>query len=94
MLAFRDYHSLIEVKRYVARFLMTIGGLTHLRGILHTEYNEFDSIIKPIHVWLKSLGVQFRVGASITDISLRDADGETIVTGSRSTMRRVVSSSL
>jgi len=56
-------------------------GLTHLRGILHTEYNEFDSIIKPIHVWLKSLGVQFRVGASITDISLRDADGETIVTG-------------
>ena len=81
MLAFRDYHSLIEVKRYVARFLMTIGGLTHLRGILHTEYNEFDSIIKPIHVWLKSLGVQFRVGASITDISLRDADGETIVTG-------------
>jgi len=33
MLAFRDYHSLIEVKRYVARFLMTIGGLTHLRGI-------------------------------------------------------------
>ena len=81
MLAFRDYHSLIEVKRYVARFLMTIGGLTHLRGILHTEYNEFDSIIKPIHVWLKSLGVEFRVGASVTDISLRDADGETIVTG-------------
>jgi len=37
MLAFRDYHSLIEVKRYVARFLMTIGGLTHLSGILHTE---------------------------------------------------------
>jgi len=31
--------SLIEVKRYVARFLMTIGGLTHLSGILHTEYN-------------------------------------------------------
>jgi len=27
------------------------------------------------------LGRQFRVGASITDISLRDADGETIVTG-------------
>ena len=81
MLAFRDYHSLIEIKRYVARFLMTIGGLTHLSGILHTEYNEFDSIIKPLHVWLKSLGVRFLVGATITDISLCDADGETIVTG-------------
>ena len=81
MLAFRDYHSLIEIKRYVARFLMTIGGLTHLTGILHTEYNEFNSIIKPIHVWLKSLGVQFRVGVTVTDIALHDSDGETVVTG-------------
>ena len=80
MLAFRDYHSLIEVKRYVARFLMTIGGLTHLSGILHTQYNEFDSIIKPIHVWLHSLGVQFRVAATITDMSIIDVNGETIVT--------------
>jgi oleate hydratase len=80
MLAFRDYHSLVEIKRYVARFLMTIGGLTNLSGILHTEYNEFDSIIKPIHVWLTSLGVRYRVGATVTDMSLRDADGETIVT--------------
>jgi oleate hydratase len=81
MLAFRDYHSLIEIKRYVARFLMTISGLTHLSGILHTQYNEFDSIIKPIHLWLTSLGVQFRVGATVTDITLRDSVGETVVTG-------------
>ena len=60
---------------------MTIGGLTQLRGILHTQYNEFDSIIKPIHVWLHSLGIQFRVGATITDMSLIDVDGKTIVTG-------------
>ena len=80
MLAFRHYHSLIEVKRYVARFLMTIGGLTQLRGILHTQYNEFNSIIKPIHVWLHSLGIQFRVAATVTDMSLIDVDGKTIVT--------------
>jgi len=80
MLAFRDYHSLIEIKRYVARFLMTIGGLTQLSDILHTQYNEFDSIIKPIHVWLSSLGVQFRVSATVADISLHDGNGETVVT--------------
>ena len=58
MLAFRDFHSLIEVKRYLARFMMYALGLTHLNGILHTEYNEYDSIIKPMQVWLQSLGVR------------------------------------
>ena len=81
MLAFRDYHALIEVKRYIGRFLMAIGGLTHLAGILHTEYNEYDSLIKPIAVWLRSLGVQFRVGTTIKDLTVEDAGGETVVTG-------------
>ena len=80
MLAFRDYHSLIEVKRYMARFLMTIGGLTHLQGILHTKFNEYDSLIKPIHAWLMSLGVQFRGGATVTDIATSDVAGETLAT--------------
>lgn len=80
MLAFRDYHSLIEVKRYVARFLMAIGGLTHLAGILHTEYNEYDSLIKPIAVWLASLGVRIRVGASVTDLAVTERAGETLAT--------------
>ena len=55
MLAFRDYHSLIEVKRYLARFMMYASGITHLSGILHTEYNEYDSIIKPMSsAWSRS----------------------------------------
>jgi len=81
MLAFRDYHSLIEVKRYVARFMMYASGLTHLTGILHTEYNEYDSIIKPMHVYLQSLGVRFQTGTSVVDIDVVDNAGETIVIG-------------
>ena len=41
MLAFREYHSLIEVKRYIARFMMKDYGMVWHRGILHTEYNEY-----------------------------------------------------
>jgi oleate hydratase len=78
MLAFRDYHSLIEVKRYVARFLMAIGGLTRLAGILHTEYNEYDSIIKPLAAWLASQGVRFRTRATVTHLAVVEADGETL----------------
>jgi oleate hydratase len=81
MLAFRDYHSIIEVKRYLTRFMMYAAGLTHLDGILHTEYNEYDSIIKPILVWLQSMGVQFRTETTVVDLDLADDPKEILVTG-------------
>jgi len=78
MLAFRDYNSLIEVRRYMARFLMKDYGMVWHRGILHTEYNEYDSIIKPMHVWLKGLGVRFRAATTVTDIATINEKGETV----------------
>jgi oleate hydratase len=81
MLAFREYHSIIEVKRYLARFMMYAPGITHLDGILHTEYNEYDSIIKPMQVWLQLLGVRFLTGTTVVDMDIVDNAGETIVTG-------------
>jgi oleate hydratase len=80
MLAFRDYHSLIEVRRYVLRFMMHDHSMIHLGGILHTEFNEYDSLIKPIHVWLQSLGVRFRTGTDVTDIGTQDIGSETVAT--------------
>lgn len=80
MLAFRDYHSLIEVRRYIMRFMMHDHSMTHLGGIIHTEYNEYDSVIKPVHVWLKSLGVRFRAGTTVTDIATQDTGGGTVAT--------------
>lgn len=79
-LAFREYHSLIEVRRYVKRFLMMDYGLPQNRGILHTEFNEYDSLIKPIQAWLASLGVQFSPETTITDIATSDIGGETLAT--------------
>jgi oleate hydratase len=81
MLAFSPWHSAIEFKRYVERFMMYAPGLAHLQGILHTEYNEFDSIIKPILVWLQAQGVQLRTAATVTDLRLVDHPGETVVAG-------------
>jgi oleate hydratase len=81
MLAFRDHHSLIEARRYVNRFAMYAADLINLRYILHTEYNEYDSIIKPLLVWLRSMGVQFRTNTTVVDIDLENKDKETVVTG-------------
>ncbi|MGO9358779.1 MAG: oleate hydratase [Xanthobacteraceae bacterium] len=81
MLAFRDFHSLIEVKRYLGRFMMYASGLTHLAGILHTEYNEYDSIVKPMQLWLRSMGVRFLTGTTVVDTEITEVADQTIVTG-------------
>ena len=61
--------------------MMYASGLTHLKGILHTEYNEYDSIIKPILIYLESQGVQFRTNTTVTDITVDNNLTETVVTG-------------
>lgn len=81
MLAFRDYHSLIEVKRYLSRFMMYASGITHLAGILHTEFNEYDSVIKPMLVYLQQLGVRFQTDTTVVDMDVVEEAGETVVTG-------------
>jgi oleate hydratase len=81
MLAFRDYHALIEVRRYIMRFMMHDHSMTRLGGILHTEFNEYDSIIKPMTVWLAAQGVQFCTGTTITNIATEVIGDETVATG-------------
>lgn len=70
MLAFKDYHSMIEMKRYMIRFIQFQPRMERLDGILHTKYNEFDSLIDPILHWLDAKGVTFVTAATITDLKM------------------------
>lgn len=72
MLAFKDYHSMIEMKRYMVRFIQFQPRMERLDGILHTKYNEFDSFIDPILHWLDHQGVRFVNDATITDLVMDD----------------------
>lgn len=72
MLAFKNYHSVLEVKRYLIRFIQHNPGIDRLQGILHTKYNEFDSIIKPIRAWLLDCGVTMRTNFHVDDINMTD----------------------
>lgn len=73
MLAFKDYHSMIEMKRYMIRFIQFQPGMERLDGILHTKYNEFDSVIDPILHWLTDKGVHFVHEATVTDLVMDDS---------------------
>ncbi|MGN0519114.1 MAG: oleate hydratase [Candidatus Fimenecus sp.] len=72
MLAFKQYHSAIEAKRYFRRFTHFMPESDYEHGILHTDLNEFDAIILPIIKWLESKGVQFRTKMQVTEILMRD----------------------
>ena len=69
MLAFKPYHSALEAKRYLSRFGLG-WRIDYLEGILHTKRNEYDSIIKPLTVWLKEKGVTIKGGCAVYDIDL------------------------
>jgi oleate hydratase len=70
MLAFKKYHSVIEFKRYSRRFTHLGPEIDYLHGILHTDLNEYDAMIKPILVWLTGLGVNIITDTEVTDIEL------------------------
>ena len=72
MLAFKPYHSALEAKRYLTRFGLA-NRIDYLEGILHTKRNEYDSIIKPLLVWLTEKGVKVQNGCSVYDLDMDKA---------------------
>ena len=80
MFAFEPWHSVVEVKRYLQRFMHMIGGINRLEGLLHTEYNQYDSLILPLITWLGKQGVQFYYGCEVTDIDFDFAGGKKAAT--------------
>jgi oleate hydratase len=72
MLAFKPIHSAMEAMRYFQRFALG-ARIEYLEGIVHTKYNEYDAIIKPVQVWLEGRGVGLETGVQVLDIALDDS---------------------
>lgn len=79
MFAFENWHGVLEVKHYMIRFMHLIGGMNQLVGILHTEYNQYDSLILPLITWLKDQGVSLELGVQVTNLDIKITDTEKTV---------------
>jgi oleate hydratase len=77
--AFQPWHSAVEFKRYLVRFAHMVGGFNRLQGILRTVYNQYDSMVRPLLKWLRQRGVQFMLGARVTDFQFREVAGRQAV---------------
>jgi len=74
--AFQPWHSAIEFKRYLVRFTHMVSGFNTLSGIMRTVYNQYDSMVRPLHKWLEERGVKFMLNTTVTDLVLEhDNDG-------------------
>jgi oleate hydratase len=75
MFAFQNWHSLLEMKLYMHRFLDMIDGLHDLSSIVYSRYNQYDSFVKPLVAMLREKGVQFHFNTRVFDLLLQ-LDGE------------------
>ena len=77
--AFQPWHSAVEFKRYLTRFMHMVDGFNRLRGIMRTVYNQNDSMVLPLRKWLEQRGVRFEMNTSVSDLGFTTHDGMTSV---------------
>lgn len=68
MFAFEDWHSALEMKLYIQRFIHHIGGLPDFSALKFTKYNQYESLILPMVKYLESYGVQFQYDTRVTNV--------------------------
>jgi oleate hydratase len=66
--AFQPWHSAVEFKRYLLRFIQEFPRISTLAGVRRTPFNQYDSIIVPLVAWLKEKGVHFLLNARVTNL--------------------------
>ena len=77
--AFETWHSAIEMKRYLLRFVHLFPMMADMSGIQLTRYNQNDSIVKPMVAWLTERKVRFETATKVLDLDLVDEGGKTTV---------------
>ncbi|SHJ18026.1 oleate hydratase [Propionispora hippei] len=68
MFAFEEWHSALEMKLYLQRFIHHIGGLPDFSALKFTKYNQYESLIRPLVSYLAAHGVQFHYNSRVVNV--------------------------
>lgn len=82
MFAFENWHSALEMKRYIQRYVHHIGGLPDFKALRFTKYNQYESMILPMVRYLEKADVQFHYNTKVVSV---DFD----ITSERKIARRI-----
>ncbi len=68
MFAFENWHSALEMKLYIKRFVHHIGGMPDFTAVRFTKLNQYESMILPLVKYLDAHNVQFHYGTKVENI--------------------------
>lgn len=68
MFAFENWHSALEMKRYIKRYIHHIGGLPDFTALRFTKYNQYESMILPMVRYLENAGVVFHYNTKVGNV--------------------------
>lgn len=76
MFAFQTWHSALECKLYLHRFVHHIHGMPNFSTLKFTKYNQYESLVLPLHKYLETHGVKFQYNTTITDVDFDISEGK------------------
>ena len=77
--AFQPWHSAVEFKRYLHRFMKEFTRIETLAGVKRTIYNQYDSLVCPLVTWLEVQNVNFQTDCTVTDIEIKTENDKVAV---------------
>ena len=81
MFAFENWHSVLECKLYLHRFLHLTDGFKDLSCLVFPKYNQYDSFVKPLTEHLVSKGVKIQFDTLVKDLDMQINTEGKVVTG-------------
>lgn len=79
--AFQPWHSAVEFRRYLHRFMLEFSRIETLAGVKRTVYNQYDSLVRPLQHWLEAQGVGVITDCTVTGLDIKSEGGNFAVTG-------------
>ena len=83
MFAFENWHSALEMKLYLKRFIHHVAGLPDFTALRFTRYNQYESMILPMVHYLQEHGVDFQYNTQVVNVEFDIRNG-------RKAARRIV----
>ena len=78
MFAFETWHSALEMKLYLQRYIHHVGGLPDFKALRFTKYNQYESLILPMVKFLTDHGVSFEYGVKVTNVRFDISGGKKV----------------
>lgn len=79
MFAFENWHSLLECKLYMHRFLHAIDGMKDFSCLVFPKYNQYDTFVTPLRKFLVEKGVGIQLNTLVKDLDmLINTDGKLV----------------